>query len=253
MSDDSSVARWCLLWQHDIGIARRTTIEVFPLGTDGHSSVVLAAHTDTRTVEAFELEFGDKVGVINDVWPTSETISPQSVTFDPCDGSAVFSSLSSTGESTIAQIDLKTWLNDLKSQKSIIASADASGRRARSHNMLRGILPVAAADIFVAIATEGSKLEWLEIWDRDALDSGEELNIKCLHRIRSNSLANPRLVAAGAQHVALLDSAAFMRRGEMIVLAWGTQSSQAQSYELHAGRKGRSDSFCLDGMVQWWL
>lgn len=257
-----------LLWQQEVGDARQAVAEIMPWQTTRCGSAAVVARADTRTLQAFDMDSGRLLGVVDTVWPGVNNVLPQTATLDSSCLSGMFSSMTSDGDGLLKHIDLEPFVRQLQAQAQAEAVLRWDAERdstelktmAGDSRVPRLLLSVPAADILVAIVSECQRVEILEIWERrrilhQCMDSMgvQNGNGPRLYRGRGRSFwGNPKLMTVGGNSIVLLDPSLFTRKGELMLLEWRPKSKKVQLAPRPKPRRGPLACFegCAEGCTK---
>eukprot|EP00928_Gymnodinium_smaydae_P022010 TRINITY_DN18620_c0_g2_i1.p1 TRINITY_DN18620_c0_g2~~TRINITY_DN18620_c0_g2_i1.p1 ORF type:complete len:668 (+),score=67.78 TRINITY_DN18620_c0_g2_i1:38-2041(+) len=197
-----------VLWQCDVGDARQAAVALLPSPrADGnicdedkiarvsrqlYCAIAAVARADQRSLELLDIETGTLLESIGGAWPPVAGSLPQTALYDTRDLVAAFSSITESGDGTMACVHIGD--GEFLSRPSTFDGADAtlvtsmSTRSTDDHGttlvltpprvwrvqcplagvgrVLRQAIPMPVADAILAVVHEGDPLDLLEVWER---------------------------------------------------------------------------------------
>lgn len=265
-----------VLWQHDVGDSRQAVValvassSLYIPGNNPVGSIVAVARADERCLQLFHADTGEVVETVLDVWPAASGSLPQAAAYDTGSPLALFSSITETGDGTLARVDLKLpGVQEVRAAPEVAPAtvccssasrvAQVVGTLAGHGRVLRVAVSVPAAHVLVAVVDEGNAAGVLEVWE-SLVALGNECGVPCFRRRVQHLLGNQRLVAVGGRRLIMLDPVAFSSRGELRVLEWrarpgglGIATTRAEGAARCGGRRRwlfpSISGSCLCGIV----
>lgn len=266
VSDDGFFRAWSfggvaglegeLLWQLHVGDCRQVSIAL--LGPAG--GIVALARADRRSLELFDSRDGVAVETFSDVWPQGAGFMPQTISYDTWSLWALGSSITTSGDGTLAFMDLAGCMpaslpagvtKELPAEKKPSqCTHQLEGPLAGLGRVLALAVAVPAAGVLLAVVQQDHGKVVLEVWDRAAVLEGCGLQSPFFRGRVPTLMGNRRLVAAGGRRLFLLDPSAVKSRGEIRLFEWRSRPPPRPSSPRAASAVSTA-SFASNPAVSW--